>query len=153
MKINDFIVPTGKILLEWHNVVTGEYEFDLVSNMFVTAGKNSIAAGLSGDTTKGFITYCAVGTGLTAPALSDTQLETEIFRKLCSVRSVSGNAATFQTFYTTSEANGNLKELGLFGDNTASGTANSGTLYARNVVDRTKSSNDTLTLSWSITVG
>lgn len=154
MPNNEIVVPTGMVHLLFHNIKTGKKEEILVKNMFVTAGKNSLADALRGETSnnKGIITYCALGTGTTAPALSDTALQTEIARKLISVRSASANVATFQTFFTTSEGNGTLKEAGLFGD-LASGTANSGTLFCRTAINRTKSSNDTLTLSWAVTIG
>lgn len=148
------IIPQGAVLLDLYNTLTRRHDFQLVKNMVVTAGKNSIADGLRGTTenSKGIITYCAVGTGTTAPALADVQLQTELGRKLISVRSVSGNVATFQTFFTTSEVVGTLKEAGLFGD-AATATANSGTLFCRVAINRTKSSNDTLTLSWTVTIG
>ncbi len=147
----NLIVPVGKVMIELHNVVTGERSISFDNNMVVTAGKNAIAAGLL-DTTKGNITYCAVGTGITAPALADTTLQTELGRKQISVRSVAANVATFQTFFTTSEIVGTLKEAGLFGD-LASATANSGTLFCRVAINRIKSANDTLTLSWAVTIG
>jgi hypothetical protein len=140
--------------LEFRNVKTGKITRQYADNMVVTTGKNSMADGLRGTETnnKGIITYCALGTGITAPAESDTKLQTEIFRKLISVREVSGNVATFTIFFTTAEAVGSLKEAGLFGDN-ASGTTDSGTLFCRVAINRTKTSNDTLTLAWSVTIG
>jgi hypothetical protein len=121
-------------------------------NLVVATGLASIAARLSGvssPTGKGTVTYCGVGTGTTAPATGDTTLETEVFRKLISVRSNSANVARFRTFFNTSEANIAIKEIGLFGDS-ASATANSGTLFARLAVDKTKTSAETLTLDWEI---
>lgn len=155
MPPTDIVVPTGMVHLRFENVKTGEVFEQLVKNVFVTTGKNSLADALRGttDSNKGIITYCALGTSsLPAPVAADTQLVTEIFRKLISVRSVSGNVATFQTFFTTSEGNGTLREAGLFGDD-ASGTANSGTMFCRTSINRTKSSSDTLTLSWAVTIG
>ena len=152
---SEIIVPTGKVHIEIRDAKTGKLKFeDLVNNMFVTAGKNSIADALRGtsESNKGIITYCALGTGTNAPALVDTDLQTELVRKLVSVRSVSGNVATFQTFFTTSEGNGTLREAGLFGDD-ATATANSGTLFCRASINRTKTSSDTLTLSWAVTIG
>ncbi len=151
---NDLVIPRGAVLLELYNVKTKKLISDLVNNMVVTAGKNSMADALRGTTAnnKGIITYCALGTGITAPDLGDTGLQTEIFRKLVSVRSVVGNIATFQTFFTTSEANGSLKEAGLFGDD-ASGTPGSGTLFCRLAINRTKTTNDTLTLTWDVQIG
>lgn len=151
---SEIIIPTGMVLLELCHVKTGEIERTLVKNMVVNTGKYAIADALRGTTAnnRGIITYCAVGTGSTAPAAGNTKLETELFRKLISVRSFATNVATFQTFFTTSEANGTLREAGLFGDD-ASGTADSGVLFCRTEINRTKTSGDTLTLSWSLTIG
>lgn len=151
---NEIIVPTGMVLIEIRNVLTGKEESIMTKNMVVTAGKNAMASALIGTTAndKGIISYCALGTSAVAPALSDTQLAAELGRKLISVRSVSGNVATFQTFFTISEVVGTLREAGLFGDD-ASSTANSGTLFCRTAINRVKSSNDTLTLSWALTIG
>ncbi len=150
----EIIIPVGKVLIEITNVLTGKVDRGLTDNMVVTAGKNAIAAGLMGETSnnKGIITYCAMGTSAVAPALADVQLAAEIGRKLISVRSVSGKVATFQTFFTTAEVIGTLREAGLFGDD-ASGTANSGTLFCRTAINRVKTSNDTLSLSWAVTIG
>lgn len=152
LDLKDKAIPTGKVLLDFHNVEKDTHEYILVDNMFVTTGKNSLAARLIETADKGMITYCAVGTGITAPALGDTTLQTELYRKLISVRSVVGNVATFQTYFTTAEANGALKEAGLFGDD-ATGTPDSGTLFCRTAINRTKTSSDTLTLSWAVTIG
>ncbi len=155
MKQNDIITPAGFVTVTLRDAITGKVKaVDQYKNMVVTTGKNSIADALRGTETnnKGIITYCAMGTGGTAPTEANTQLQTELGRKLVSVRSVSGNVATFETFFTTSEVNGTLLEAGLFGD-AASSTANSGTMFCRVIISRTKSSNDTLSLSWAITIG
>lgn len=149
------ILIKGVLTLEFRNVKTGKIRRYTTHNMFVLYGKNAIAQRLSGQASVGDITYCAAGTGSTAPDQSDTALETEIFRKLISVRSYSGNVATFQIFFTTSEANGSLAELGLFGNGvgrTASGTPGSGQLFCRSAISRTKTSNDTLSISWALTI-
>lgn len=152
---NDIIKPEGACTLILRDGKTGKIkDVDFVHNTFVTVGKNSIAAALMGTTTnnQGIITYCAVGTSVIAATLADTKLTSEIFRKLVSVRSVSGKVATFQTFFTTAEANGTLREAGLFGDG-ASVTTDSGTLFSKLAINRVKSSSDTLTMSWDITIG
>lgn len=151
---HDIVIPKGEIAIILENIYTHKKDIQYIKNMVVTAGKNSIADHIQGTTAnnKGIITYCAVGTGTNAPALSNTHLQTELFRKLVSVRSVSGNQAVFQTFFTTSEANGTLREAGLFGDD-ASGTPDTGTLFCRTNITRTKTSSDTLTFLWTLTIG
>lgn len=151
-QLGDIIVPTGAIQLVLHDAKTKKIkEVTYFKNMFVTAGKNSLARSFM-DSTKGMITYHGNGTSTQAPALGDTSLIAELFRKLISVRSYASNVFTAQTFFTTSESNGTIREMGLFGDS-ASSTANSGTLFCRAAVNRTKSSSDTLTASWSVTIG
>lgn len=150
--MNDRIVPSGKVLLQFKNVNTGELVEILVPNLVTDAGKASIASRLKGSTTSGLITYCALGTDATAPASANTDLGTELGRKLISVRSVATNVATFQTFFTTSEVNGVLKEAGLFGDD-ATASADTGTLFCHTAVNRTKTSAETLTLTWTVTIG
>jgi hypothetical protein len=153
MNNNDGLTIKGDVKFVFKNAKTGEITSVVeVKNLFVTAGKNSIADRLRGNASKGEITYCAVGTSGTAVAAGDTQLGTELFRKLISVRSVSNNVATFETFYNESEGNGTLAEAGLFGD-AATSTANSGTLFCHTLISKTKTSSDTLSIIWTVTIG
>lgn len=152
MRKNSNIKVTGEAEFIFTNVHTGKVEVIKNHNVICTVGKNSLASGIIGveTNTKGIITYCAVGTSAVAPVAGNTTLTTEIFRKLVSVRSASANVATFETFFTISEANGTLREAGLFGDD-AGATANSGTLFSHIAINRTKTTSDTLTLRWTIT--
>jgi hypothetical protein len=124
-------------------------------NLVVNTGLYSIAARLSGLDTplnkKGTITFCAAGTDGTAVDPTDTVLGTEIQRKQVSVRDYISGTASFTTFFNTSEANGTLLELGLFGDD-ATSTADSGTMFCRLVINKTKTDSETLTLVWEVSV-
>jgi hypothetical protein len=144
----------NNVKLVFENVETGEKEILELHNTECTVGKNSLASRMVG-AEKGQVTYFAVGTGAStggdAPDVSDTELNTELERKQISVRSATGNTANFRVFFNTSEANGVLTEIGLFGDD-ASITADSGTLFARAVIDKTKTSAETLTIDWSLDV-
>lgn len=156
LELNDKIKLTGQIEMVFTNVKTGKIRRYVYKNLVVTFGKNAIAQRLSGNGDAGEITWCALGTGITAPALTDTAMQTELVRKMISVRSYSGNVATFSTFFTTSEGNGTLREAGLFGvgvGRTPSSTPGSGQLYCRAAINRTKSASDTLSLFWTVTVG
>jgi hypothetical protein len=140
----------SNVKMFFENTKTKEVEVITLHNIACTVGKNSLANRLIG-ATKGEITYFAVGTGTDAPAAGDTTLGTEIYRKQISVRSVSGAIATFRIFFNTSEANDTLKEIGLFGDD-ATVTADTGTLFARAAVDKTKTSSETLTIDWDVEI-
>lgn len=153
MKITDSFKLKGELTIELYDAITSQLlSREIVKNLVVTAGKASIADALRGTASKGEITYCAVGTGTTAPAIGDTQLETELARKQISTNSLASKVVTFRTFYNATEANGTLREAGLFGD-LATATANTGTLYCRTAINRVKSASNTLSLSWALTVG
>jgi len=154
MKLNDKFKATGLVEAILTNVKTGKTRTYYYENLVTDVGKASIADGLRGTITnnKGVITYCALGTDATAPETTNTTLGVEIFRKLVSVRSVTANVALFETFYTTTEANGALKEAGLFGDD-ATATEDSGTLFCHVAINRTKTTSDTLTIRWSLSIG
>ncbi len=151
----DNVKITGECIVEIHDAKTGKLKsYDHIKNLVVDSGKVSIASSLAGirNNHQGEITYCAVGTGTDAPLAANTLLQIELYRKQISVRSASGKTAIFKTFFNQSEANGLLKEAGLFGE-AATATADTGTLFCRLNINRTKSSNDTLTLTWMVTVG
>lgn len=144
----------GHLIVEIHDAKTGKLKSrDHIDNLIVTTAKESIAKVLRGLVSGGAgqISFCAVGTGTNVPALGDTTLQTELFRKQISVRNSSGPIATFQTFFNQNEAIGVLREAGLFGEG-ATSTPGSGVLFARLNMNRTKSGQDTMTLTWGITV-
>lgn len=86
--------------------------------------------------------YFAFGTGTTAPAVTDTALETEIFRK--AITQVTNPApGVVQTIVSlnTSEANFTIREIGVFAGSDATGTPGSGLLVSRVAVNIQKNSN------------
>lgn len=134
------------------NVNTGEVDIRELHNISCTAGAESLTARMVG-ANRGQVTYFAVGTGAVTgadtPAVGDTKLHTELFRKQISVRSSTGTTASFRIFFNTGEAIGSITEIGLFGD-AASATADSGVLFARAAESITKTSLETLTIDWSL---
>lgn len=145
----------GEIILTFTNVKTGKVRRYSYKNMILTFMHNAIAQRMAGQAA-GDITYLAVGTGTTAPVESDTKLQTEIARKLISVRQYSGNVFIATTYFTTSEANGTLREAALYGNGVgrvATTTPDSGQIYTRVAINRTKSPADTLTVEYRVTIG
>ena len=140
----------GNIKITIENVDTKKIEIVELHNVSCSAGMESLASRMVG-AIKGEVTYFAVGTGTNAPAKSDVKLQTEIERKQISVRSATGDTAYFRIFFNTTEANGTLKEIGLFGDD-ASVTKDTGTLFARAAINKTKTTSETLTIDWSLKV-
>lgn len=152
MKLQNTITIKGHVKLEFRNVETGKVEVFEIDNLVTTAGKVAIIQNLRGVSSRGVIKYCAVGTDATAPDIADTVLGTELARKLISVRSNTSNVATFQTFFNTSEGNGTLAEAGLFGD-LATAVADTGTLFCHTAISKTKTSSETLTITWTVSIG
>lgn len=94
--------------------------------------------------------YFAVGTGSSTVNATDTQLNTEFFRKAISTYIITGNQADLSTFFNTTDGNTTYTEAGAFG-NGATGTANSGTLFAHAAYAYTKTNTVTLTNDYFIT--
>jgi hypothetical protein len=144
----------GNVKLLKRNVLTDEVEIKTLHNVSCTAGAESLAARMVG-AEKGQVTYFALGTGAStggdAPAEADTTLDTELTRKQISVRTSSTDTASFRIFFNTSEGNGSLTEVGLFGDD-ATSTTDSGTLFARAAISTTKTDSETLTIDWDLSV-
>jgi hypothetical protein len=99
-------------------------------NLVVTMGRNVIARLLVGDVTySGQINYGALGTSSTAVGNSDTQLGTEVYRKLFASHTTDGNNVAYvDFFYAATDWNGTANEFGNVIDGTAS--ANTGRLFS-----------------------
>lgn len=127
-------------------------------NLIVTVGKELLAHMLIDDA--GYdtgITYCAIGTGTTAPALPDTTLVTETNRLSIAAngsKSRAVNVITFSTFFLAAQCTYFIREIGLFGHSTATGAADSGVLLARGLLSYDNSAGVyDLTIDYVITIG
>ena len=120
------------------------------SNIIVTTGKQSILDRMKGDS-KGEITYVALGSNVAEPAVGDTQLGTEVYRKQITTRTRTGVIFYSSTYIPTGEGNGTHKEIGLFGDD-ATAVADSGTLFTHAVIDETKAAGISVTVDYNITI-
>lgn len=119
------------------------------------AGINLLRDGLRGTATNTAILYVAVGTGSTAPAASDTQLVTEVFRKALT-SSANGAAAgegVFTLYLSPQDVVGTvIAEVGWFAGSSASGTANSGVLVARGLYSHTKTNQESINVAFDLTI-
>lgn len=101
----------------------------------------------------GIVNYSALGTGSTAPAVGDTVLDTEVYRKLVASLSYTDNIAYLTAFYLATDTNGTYYEHGMFAD--ATGTVDTGTLVSRVLLNAptgiAKSAAETLTIEHEIT--
>jgi hypothetical protein len=126
-----------------------------VPNLVVTAGKNFIAQRMK-DAATGVMTHMSIGDGssgspgtATAPAVGNTTLGNEKARVALASTSVSGNAVTYSATFAagTPSTAAAIVEAGLFN------AASAGTMLCRTtfaVVN--KGTNDTMTITWTVTV-
>lgn len=117
-------------------------------NLFLNTGRYSVLNRMAG-LDKGKITYLAIGSGTTEPSLDDTKLADETFRKLLTTKIRDGLYFKSSTYLATTEANGVIKELALYGDD-ATITKDSGTIFTRLIVDESKTSGESLTIDYNI---
>lgn len=117
------------------------------------AGLNLLRDARRGLVTDISVKYVAVGTGSTAPAATDTQLQTEVFRK--ALTSSSNGAAAgegiFTLYLSPQDVVGTaIAEVGWFAGSSASGTANSGVLIARGLYSHTKTANESVNIPFDL---
>lgn len=154
MKIQDTLKIKGHLKATIRDAVTKEikrvYEWD---NLNPTVLFTMIANNLTQPDPDNAmcVNYGAVGTGTNTPALTDTQLQTELERTNIASLSNVGPIAYITAFFNETQGNGVLREAGLFANGT--GVADSGVLVSRVSINITKSSSESLTLDWDITIG
>jgi hypothetical protein len=91
----------------------------------------------------------AIGTGTTAPALTDTQLVTQTGRVTLSGSSVTNNTITYTATFPAGTGDGAITEAGIFNGGTSPGAV----LLCRTTFPVvTKGSGDTIAITWVITI-
>lgn len=108
-------------------------------NLITTVGLGMVVDLLDGDISDGEIKYTAVGSGTTAPALGDTTLDTETFRKATtSTTQPSVSSLRYVVYIAPDEAIGAIEEIGWFAGAAAGAGADSGIMISRVLYSRTK---------------
>lgn len=117
-------------------------------NLIVTAGKNGIADQLLASPTISKPTHMAIGTGTNAAAAGDTALQTELDRNALTSKTRSTNVVTMVGDWAAGDGTGAITEAGILD------AASTGNLYARAVFSVVnKGASDTLSISWTFTIG
>lgn len=122
-------------------------------NILPTVGRAAVANALTDSTPSPAtirVNYVALGSGTNVPANGDTTLQTESYRNAIASQTNASNIGYLTGFFSATETSGTYREAGLFIEGTAS--ANSGTLLSRVAINITKSTSETLTLDWTITI-
>jgi hypothetical protein len=125
-----------------------------IKNLVVNGGKAFIAQSMLKTTTNtpAAVTHIGVGTGVTAAAATDTALVTEIGTRQVVTPSnvtttVTNDSAQYVASFGAGVATGAITEAGLFNASSA------GTMVCRTVFSViNKGANDTLTITWKVTV-
>ena len=139
--LNDGLKLTGKLSIAINDEVVQE-----VPNLVVTAGKNLIASRLK-DTTDAAMTHMAIGTGSTAAAAGNTALGSEAGRVALTSTTVTSNAVAYVASFGAGVGTGAITEAGLLN------ASSSGTLLCRTVFSViNKGANDTLGITWTVTI-
>lgn len=125
-------------------------ETQVVDNLVVTVGHYEIADWIVGEGYVDGFQYCGIGSGTTAAAVGDTDIETAIgSRKIATSRSRTNKIATISTFFASGDNNGTWTESVL------AEASSGGRIFSRALFDAaiTKDTTKTITVDWDITVG
>ena len=124
----------------------------LATNIVPTVGRTNIANNLTSNspTYTMLVNYCALGTGTNTPANADTTLQTETYRNAVASRTNASNVGYVTGFFNATETTGTYREAGIFQNGT--GSANTGVLLSRVAINITKSTSESLTLDWTLTI-
>jgi len=148
LKDGEFIQMIGMVKAEIHGadgVLKTVMEFP---NLVVTAGKNVIADRLGkASPAKGAMTHMAIGTDNTAPAAANTALGAEAARVALTSTTVTDNAVQYQATFGPGVGTGAITEAGMFN------AASAGDMLCRTTFSViNKGANDTMTVTWTVTV-
>jgi len=100
------------------------------------------------------VTYAALGTGNTAPTVSDTKLQAEVFRKKISsyTNGTNPGEVIISLYVAPGDAVGVvIAEVAFFGGN-ASGTKDSGVMLCRGLYSHTKTNLESITFPLDETI-
>ena len=138
--INDDLKLTGHVSIALNDEVVRE-----IPNLVVTDGKKWVADRMNN--ANAVMSHMAVGTGTNAAAAGDTTLQTESDRNALDSTTVTDNAVAYVASWAAGDATAALTEAAIFD------AASSGDCLARTVFSVVnKGANDTLTITWTITV-
>ena len=118
-------------------------------NLVVTAGKQWVAGRFKDGSIPAEMSHMAIGSADTAPAAGNTALATELNRIALTTDggTVSNNTVQYDASWTSAAAAYAIKEAGIFNASTG-GTMLARTTFA--VIN--KGTDDTVSISWTITV-
>ena len=139
--INDDLKLKGKLQIALNGDTVQE-----VDNLVVTAGKGYVASRMKAASATA-MSHMAIGSGTTAAAASQTALGTELGRVSLTSTSVSGAVVTYVATFAAGTGTGAVTEAALLN------ASSSGTMLCRTVFSVVnKGANDSMTITWTVTV-
>jgi len=146
--INDNLSVKGEVVITLTDENGNLKARQEINNLVVNTGKAFISSRMIG-TALGVMSHMALGSGTTAPALTDTALESLLGTR--EILDSSTNPASGVIIYTSTfeagDATGAVTEAGIFN------AATSGTMLCRTTFDViNKGASDTMSVTWTITV-
>lgn len=149
--MNDNLTATGTLTINLYDAQGNLKDQRELKNLVVTVGREYIASRMVG-TASTVMGYMAIGTGTAAAAAANTTLGTESARTnnawTATANSTSGTVAYAATFGpSVPAADAAITEAGIFN------AASNGTMLCRTTFSAiNKSTADTLTINWNVTI-
>lgn len=145
--ITDNLKLKGRVALELRGKDGQVKEIREIDNLVVDAGLDFIASRMAG-TSSDVMSHMALGSGTTAAAAGDTDLESILgSRELLDSVTVTDNTVVYVASFEAGDATGAVTEAGIFNAATA------GDMLCRTVFSVVnKAADDTLSVTWTITI-
>lgn len=145
--ITDNLKLKGRVALELRGKDGQVKETREIDNLVVNAGLDFIASRIEG-TTKAVMSHMALGSGTTAAAAGNTDLESILgSREALDSTTVTNNEVVYVSSFEAGDATGAVTEAGIFNAVTA------GDMLCRTVFSVVnKAADDTLSVTWTITI-
>ena len=146
--INDNLSVKGEVVITLTDENGNLKARQEINNLVVNTGKAFIASRMVG-TALGVMSHMALGSGTTAPALTDTALESLLGTReiLDSSTTPASGVVIYTSTFEAGDATGAVTEAGIFN------AATSGTMLCRTTFDViNKGASDTMSVTWTITV-
>tara|TARA_R100000781_G_scaffold106530_1_gene70575 strand:+ start:94 stop:525 length:432 start_codon:yes stop_codon:yes gene_type:complete len=139
--INDQLQLKGHLQIHLNDELVQD-----IDNLVVTAGKNLVASRLVG-TSSGVMSHMAIGSGTTAAAAGNIALGSELGRVSLTSGTASSAVVTYVATFAAGTGTGAVTEAALLN------ASSSGTMLARTVFSVVnKGANDSMTVTWTVTV-
>lgn len=146
--INENMKATGRLNIVVKDANGNVKDQREETNLVVSTGLAFITSRMT-DAADSVMSHMAIGTGTTAAAAGDSSLGTEVHREALDSTTDSSNTIAYVSSFEANEPSSAaaITEAGIF--NAASG----GTMLCRTVFDAVnKDVNDTMTITWTITL-